>query len=106
MLVLTRVLVRDEEALKLVLDKKAVGVSSDCWTLVEPAQYDDEMKLKLKGMYEKAHGSIAANEENSVSGTTILDGSLTFFRIWHIDSEVPMVHSDKCALSEIPIDEM
>ena len=106
MLVLTRVLVRDEEGLKDVLARRSVGTPSDCWTLVEPAQYDDEMKVKLKGMYEKAHGSIATNEVNSVSGTTILDGSLTFFRIWHIDSEVPMVHSDKCTLSEIPIDEM
>lgn len=104
MLVLTRVLVRDEEQLKDVLAKRSIGVPSDCWCLVEPAQYVGAVKLKLKLMYEEAHGSIAQNEENSVEATCIIDGALTFFRIWHIDSIVPMIHAEKCTLSEEPID--
>ncbi len=104
MLVLTRVLVRDEEQLQDVLTKRSLGVPSDCWCLIDPATYDDEMRLRLKSMYEEAHGSIATNAENSVTATVILDGSLAFFRIWHIDSEAPLLHSEKCTLSEEPID--
>ena len=107
-LVLTRVLVRDEDELRHVLQKKSVGTPSDCWTLIDPSTYTDEMREKLLSMHKETEGWIRQDwDENVLYTTCIIDGELTFFRIWHIKGpDAPMLHAEKATLSEIPIDEM
>jgi hypothetical protein len=45
--ILSRVMYLDNKELADVRDRKSLGTENDCWHLVDPAQYPDEVKAVI-----------------------------------------------------------